>query len=116
VEGASVAADLLERAGERLDVLVGEMAGEVLFDPVPVVTAGLLHGLATLVGEDDEDRASVVLGADAAEGFLREVGEPATERVVPPPLETPPDMQRLLPIGARNGMNILGPPGPPPAR
>jgi Cupin domain len=50
------------------------------------------------------------------EGFLREVGEPATERVVPPPLETPPDMERLLPIGERNGMKILGPPGPPPAR
>jgi quercetin dioxygenase-like cupin family protein len=49
------------------------------------------------------------------EGFLREVGEPATERVLPPPLEAPPDMARLLPIGARNGMEILGPPGPPPA-
>jgi quercetin dioxygenase-like cupin family protein len=50
------------------------------------------------------------------EGFLREVGEPATERVVPPPLEAPPDMERLLPIGERNGMKILGPPGPPPGR
>jgi quercetin dioxygenase-like cupin family protein len=48
------------------------------------------------------------------EGFLREVGEPAVERVLPPPLEAPPDMERLLPIAARNGMQILGPPGPPP--
>jgi quercetin dioxygenase-like cupin family protein len=48
------------------------------------------------------------------EGFLREVGEPATERVLPPPLEAPPDIPRLLPIAARNGMIILGPPGPPP--
>ncbi len=48
------------------------------------------------------------------EGFLREVGEPAAERVLPPPLEAPPDMGRLLPIAARNGMEILGPPGPPP--
>jgi quercetin dioxygenase-like cupin family protein len=48
------------------------------------------------------------------EGFLREVGEPAAERVLPPPLETPPDMELLLPIAARNGMQILGPPGPPP--
>ena len=48
------------------------------------------------------------------EGFLREVGEPAVERVLPPPLEAPPDMGRLLPIAARNGMEILGPPGPPP--
>jgi quercetin dioxygenase-like cupin family protein len=48
------------------------------------------------------------------EGFLREVGESAVERVLPPPLEAPPDMARLLPIAARNGMEILGPPGPPP--
>ncbi len=48
------------------------------------------------------------------EGFMREAGEPATERVLPPPLETPPDMERLLPIASRNGMEILGPPGPPP--
>ena len=40
--------------------------------------------------------------------------EPATERELPPPLEAPPDMARLLPIAERNGMVILGPPGPPP--
>jgi len=48
------------------------------------------------------------------EGFLREVGVPATELVLPPPAAAPPDMARLLPIAARNGMEILGPPGPPP--
>ena len=50
------------------------------------------------------------------EGLLREVGEPAPERVLPPPLESPPDLQRLAPIAARNGMEVLGPPGPPPGR
>jgi hypothetical protein len=34
--------------------------------------------------------------------------------VLPPQLDAPPDMERLLPIAARNGMEILGPPGPPP--
>ena len=48
------------------------------------------------------------------EGFLREVGEPAPERVVPPPLEGPPDVARLIAIGKRHGLEILGPPGPPP--
>jgi quercetin dioxygenase-like cupin family protein len=48
------------------------------------------------------------------EGFLQEVGEPATERVLPPPLDAPPDMARIIPIGNRNGIEILGPPGPPP--
>jgi hypothetical protein len=40
----------------------------------------------------------------------------APERVVPPPLDAPPDMARLIPIAAKNGMDILGPPGPPPGR
>jgi mannose-6-phosphate isomerase-like protein (cupin superfamily) len=48
------------------------------------------------------------------EGFLREVGEPAAERVLPPPLDGPPDMARIVPIGKQHGIEILGPPGPPP--
>ena len=48
------------------------------------------------------------------EGFLREVGEPAPERVVPPALEGHPDVARLAPIAQRHGFEILGPPGPPP--
>jgi hypothetical protein len=55
-------------------------------------------------------------GGGRVEGFLREVGEPATERVLPQPLEAPPDMARLIPIAERNGMVILGPPGPPPGQ
>jgi len=50
------------------------------------------------------------------EGFLREIGEPAVDRVLPPPLDGPPDMARLVPIAAKSGMEILGPPGPPPGR
>src|SRR5436190_23622582 len=53
-EGAGVGADLLERAGQRLDVGVGEVAGEVLLDCVPVVAARFFHRGAALVGEDDE--------------------------------------------------------------
>jgi len=48
------------------------------------------------------------------EGFQREVGQPAPERILPPPLDGPPDVPRLTEIGARNGLVILGPPGPPP--
>jgi quercetin dioxygenase-like cupin family protein len=48
------------------------------------------------------------------EGFLREVGEPAPQRVLPPPLDGPPDVERLIAIGKKNGLEIIGPPGPPP--
>jgi hypothetical protein len=37
-----------------------------LFDRVAVVATGLLQRVAAFVGEHDEDRAAVVLGADAA--------------------------------------------------
>ena len=46
---------------------MGEVLGEVAFDAVSVVAAGVFHRLGALVGEDDDDGAAVVLGADAAD-------------------------------------------------
>jgi quercetin dioxygenase-like cupin family protein len=81
-------------------------AGSFAFGP-----RGVPH---TFIAETDEAKAMVGFTPFLFEGFIREVGEPATERVLPPPLESPPDMERLIPIAARNGMDVLGPPGPPP--
>ena len=83
-------------------------AGSFAFGP-----KGVPH---TFIAETDGSKALIGFQPFHFEGFLREVGEPATERALPPPLEAPPDMGRLLPIAARNGMEILGPPGPPPAQ
>jgi hypothetical protein len=41
------------------------------------------------------------------EGFPAEVGEPAEELVLPP--AEPPDMERLMAIAAKYGIEILGP-------
>jgi quercetin dioxygenase-like cupin family protein len=68
----------------------------------------------TFIAETEGARALIGFQPFHFEGFLKEVGEPATELVLPPPLAAPPDMARLLPIGSRNGIEILGPPGPPP--
>ena len=89
---------------ERLSLTPGSFA----FGP-----RGVPH---TFIGETDGAKALVGFQPFQFEGFLHEVGEPATERVLPPPLSAPPDMERLLPIAERNGMVILGPPGPPPRR
>jgi hypothetical protein len=70
----------------------------------------------TFIAESHAAKALVGFQPFLFEGFVREVGEPATELVLPPPLDVLPDMARLLPMAARNGMQILGPPGPPPAR
>jgi quercetin dioxygenase-like cupin family protein len=92
-------------------VYVGERrlslpAGSFAFGP-----KGVPH---TFIAETDAAKALIGFQPFHFEGFLHEVGEPATERVLPPSLEAPPDMERLLPIAARNGMEILGPPGTPP--
>lgn len=68
----------------------------------------------TFYAEDGGARALVGFAPMQFEGFQREVGQPAPERVLPPPLEGHPDVQRLIPIAKRNGFEILGPPGPPP--
>lgn len=81
-------------------------AGSFAFGP-----KGVPH---TFYAEGAGARALVGFAPMQFEGFLREVGEPAPERVLPPPLEGPPDVQRLMEIGKRNGLEILGPPGPPP--
>jgi len=62
-------------------------------------------------------RALVGFAPMQFEGFLREVGQPAPVRALPPPLEgPPPSLEGLAPIAQRNGMIVLGPPGPPPGR
>ena len=65
----------------------------------------------------DPTRALVGFAPMQFEGFLREVGHPAPARVLPPPLTgPPPELENLAPIAKRNGLIILGPPGPPPGR
>jgi quercetin dioxygenase-like cupin family protein len=92
-------------------VYVGERrlslrAGSFAFGP-----RGVPH---TFIAETEGAKILIGFQPFHFEGFLHEVGEPATERVLPPPLESPPDIEPLLSIAARNGMQILGPPGPPP--
>ena len=88
------------------DTKLSLTAGSFAFGP-----KGVPH---TFYGEEGGMRALVGFAPMQFEGFLREVGEPAPERVVPPPLEGHPDVAQLIPIGERNGLVILGPPGPPP--
>ena len=88
------------------DTKLSLKAGSFAFGP-----KGVPH---TFYVESGEARFLVGLQPMQFEGFLREVGEPAPELVVPPPIEGHPDMERLAPIAERNGFEILGPPGPPP--
>src|SRR6266568_8736761 len=64
---AGVGADLFEGAGEGFDLVFGEVLREVSFDSVSVVAAGIFHRVAAFFGENDEDRAPVVLRANATD-------------------------------------------------
>jgi quercetin dioxygenase-like cupin family protein len=102
----------------RLDLTAGGFA----FGPMRVP-----H---TFIGASAEPaRALVGLQPVMFEGFLREVGQPAPERVLPPPFGRQTDAkgrtvldgrqiprEQLAAIGAKHGLVILGPPGPPPGR
>src|SRR5689334_54022 len=81
-------------------------AGSFAFGP-----KGVPH---TFYAEAGGARALVGFAPMQFEGFQREVGEPALERVLPPPAKGHPDMARLAPVAERNGFEIPGPPGPPP--
>jgi len=70
----------------------------------------------TFIAGPEGGKALVGFAPFQFEGFLHEVGSPAPERVLPPPPPSPPDVAKLIEIGARNGLEILGPPGPPPGR
>jgi quercetin dioxygenase-like cupin family protein len=90
------------------DTRLSLKAGSFAFGP-----KGVPH---TFYAETGGARALVGFAPMQFEGFQREVGEPALERVLPPPAEGHPDVARLAPIAKRNGFEILGPPGPPPGR
>jgi len=101
----------------QLTIYVGDTrldlgAGGFAFGP-----KGVPH---TFIGAGDRPaRALIGFAPMQFEGFLREVGQPAPERILPPapPAEAPPpDIAKLAPIAKRGGFIILGPPGAPPVR
>jgi hypothetical protein len=56
-------------------------------------------------------RLLVTYAPGGIENFFLEAGEPAQKRELPPPSDTPPDLERMAAIGAKYGMDIQAPPG-----
>ena len=89
------------------DTRLSLKAGSFAFGP-----KGVPH---TFYADEGGVRALAGFAPMQFEGFQREAGEPAAERVLPPPMAGHPDMARLASIAKRNGFEILGQPGPRPA-
>jgi quercetin dioxygenase-like cupin family protein len=56
-----------------------------------------------------ESRLLVIYKPGGVEKFFEEAGEPAQAGVLPPPPDSPPDLDRLIEIGQRHGMQIRPP-------
>jgi hypothetical protein len=54
-------------------------------------------------------RLIVVYTPGGIEKFFAEAGEPAQARELPPPPESPPDVERLAAIGEKYGMRLEAP-------
>jgi len=59
----------------------------------------------------DTVRILVVYTPGGIDRFFAEIGEPAQTRQVPPPPETAPDLERLVAVAERYGMQIQAPAG-----
>jgi mannose-6-phosphate isomerase-like protein (cupin superfamily) len=99
-------------------VLEGSLTVYVGDTRVDLTTGGFAFGPKgvphTFIGAGSSPaRVLVGLAPMEFEGFLREVGQPATARMLPPrPAGPPPDPAGLAAIAKRHGVIILGPPGP----
>jgi hypothetical protein len=67
-----------------------------------------------VVGTTSPARYLVVAEPAGFDRFVTEVGIPAETRTLPPPSDGPPDVAALGAVAAKYGIEILGPPGPPP--
>jgi quercetin dioxygenase-like cupin family protein len=98
-------------------VLEGELTfwvgGDVITAPAGAFVYGPRDIPHTFVVSSDVARFLLVVEPAGFEGFVRAVGVPAPELVIPPAATEPPDMARLGAVAAEHGLEILGPPGIP---
>jgi quercetin dioxygenase-like cupin family protein len=57
----------------------------------------------------EQSRLLVIYTPGGIDGFFAEAGEPAQANELPPPSDTPPDLERMVEIGRRYGMEIEAP-------
>lgn len=67
----------------------------------------------TFIVSSDEARFLLIAEPAGFDSFVRAVGEPAEQLVIPPPATEPPDIAALSAIAAQYGIEVLGPPGIP---
>jgi quercetin dioxygenase-like cupin family protein len=107
---------VLPRASQILYVLEGELTaylpgvsrvlrrGDSMYQPVGVPQT---HRVTS----SEPARVLAITTPAGFERFVAEAGRPAESLTLPPPEESPPDLERLAAIAAEHGVELLGPPG-----
>jgi quercetin dioxygenase-like cupin family protein len=102
---------------EWFGVIEGELTfwvgGQVITAPAGSFVYGPRNVPHTFTVASDQARFLLVVEPAGFESFIRELGEPAQELVIPPAAMEPPDIARLTALAADHGVEILGPPGIP---
>jgi len=98
-------------------VIEGELTfwvgGQVISAPAGSFVYGPRDVPHTFTVSSDEARYLLVVEPGGFEQFVRDIGEPARDLVIPPPATEPPDVAALAAKAAEYGVEILGPPGIP---
>lgn len=105
------------REDEWFYVLDGELTfwvgGETTVAPAGTFVYGPRGIPHTFLVSSETARFLLVTEPAGFERFIREVGEPASAPVIPPPPTEPPDVAALTQAAAELGIEIVGPPGIP---
>jgi quercetin dioxygenase-like cupin family protein len=67
----------------------------------------------TFIVSSEQARFLLVVEPAGFEGFVRALGQPARELVIPSPATEPPDVAAMVALAAEYGIEILGPLGIP---
>ena len=98
-------------------VIDGELTfwvgGQVITAPAGSFVYGPRKVPHTFIVSSEQARFLLVVEPAGFEGFVRALGEPAQELVIPPPATEPPDVAAMAALAAEYGIEILGPPGIP---
>jgi quercetin dioxygenase-like cupin family protein len=98
-------------------VIEGELTfwvgGQVITATVGSFVYGPREVPHTFIVSSEQARFLLVVEPAGFEGFVRALGQPAQELVIPPPATEPPDLAAMTALAAEYGIEILGPPGIP---
>ena len=102
---------------ESFYVLEGELTvwvdGQTIVAPAGSFVYGPRDVPHTFIVSSEEARFLLIAQPAGFDAFVRALGEPAQQLVIPPPATEPPDIAALSAIAAEHGIEVLGPPGIP---